>query len=188
MPFNWSYPEEEVFALERPSTAERRWSTVAEAASINKEGGVYRNGSAFSLEKKVEVSLVYKQMLVEGGNKPVSERALARAARISPPSAKKIMAEVNGDGITDPKDRVRELVRGKGAKTFSTNDEVVLLRIRKRCNKMTLKGYQLLLFRTTGTLASTSTISKWFRKRFQYRDGLKKPNMVPMDKYKEDNI
>jgi hypothetical protein len=171
MPFDRTYPEEPRTVTTTPS--------APSSLRLDQYGNVYTLGASHSLEKKVQISLVYQSMKEEAdtAGRAVGLNAFARKAGVSAKFAKKVMFEVNHGSLTDPKDRVIDRIRGKGAKTFSA----VLLRIRQRCNKMALKGYQILLCRTTGTFASRSTILKWFHYRFPYKGRLKKTNMVPID-------
>lgn len=43
------------------------------------------------------------------------------------------------------------------------------------------------LYCLTGTVKSTSTVSCWFNNYFPISGGFRKPNLVPIDKFKEKN-
>jgi hypothetical protein len=44
------------------------------------------------------------------------------------------------------------------------------------------------LFAITGTVASISTLSRWFKDFFPISGGFCKPNLVPVDKFKPKNL
>ena len=67
-------------------------------------------------------------------------------------------------------------------------DYWMLLQLRKECDSRSLASYRYELFHRTGTLISRSTIHRIFHKAYLYRGGLRKPNLIPLDKFKPSNI
>lgn len=137
----------------------------------NKKGGVYKRGATFSLEKKMEIALVLENLRTQAAeqksSRPVSARQLAKAAKVSVATACKIMAELDSaGGIKDPKQQVRAVERGPGALTLSRQDEEVLLNLRQSHPQRTLENYASCLQQITGTKVSSSTVHKFFKKRF----------------------
>ncbi|KAL7543505.1 hypothetical protein ACHAXR_013180, partial [Thalassiosira sp. AJA248-18] len=52
----------------------------------------------------------------------------------------------------------------------------------------TLKGYVVGLHQLTGTIVSTSTISRFFNHGFSIKGTLCKPNLIPYDKFRPENL
>ena len=155
---------------------------------VNENGGVYRHGKTFPLEKRVEVGLRYHEM-VQRGTK-VTARLLAKEARIGRTLANQIIKEmVLKGGVEHPTTTAdRQIQRGVGIKKLTTQDEYVLLCVYYDNPKALLRTYQERLRRDTGTVVSPATLSRWFRKRFPHRMSFRKTNKVPMDKFKPENI
>jgi LSD1 subclass zinc finger protein len=60
--------------------------------------------------------------------------------------------------------------------------------LRTEGNWQELVHYQVKLVRATGVLVGTSTINVFFQTRFKYKGCLRKAPLVPLDKWKEENI
>jgi hypothetical protein len=65
---------------------------------------------------------------------------------------------------------------------------VVLLSFRAGEGRRAIISYIHELFIAYGRVVSSSFISIWFNKRFGYSGRFKKPNLVPLDKFKNENI
>jgi len=155
--------------------------------NLNVNGGVYKNGEAYNIQKKIEVARKYGSMKEESFG-PVSGRSLAKEAGVSPTFALKIISEVESGKILDPSKMVPNRRRGIGSLTFTEIDEAVLLALRDENPCRLLDGYSRELYRYTGTVASESLICDWFLHRFPCSGGLRKTSMVPIDKFSQDNI
>lgn len=106
----------------------------------NKNGGFYRSGIPYSIERKTEVASVYWQMKVEG--RKISERSLAAEAKTTRKIAKKIIEEIESMGqLIDPDTMQQDRARGCGSMTLSFEDEILLLRIRQHNPQTTLTTY-----------------------------------------------
>ena len=166
-------------------------SAVAAGLNLNANGGFYRPGVGKTFEEKLGVARIYLG-LVEKDPETASIRKLALEAKCSRNLASKIIGELKTDGgglIIDPKTKPKsESGGGAGSKTFSLNDCLVLLELRKENNRRTLADYQKCLYQSTGTMASHSVISKWFATAFEFKATFRKLNQVPVDKFKDDNI
>ena len=158
---------------------------------VNQNGGFYRPGVAYTLDVKIRIAMVYEELKEEAaitGKPPVSKRQLAVAASVSPEYAGKIMDEVDSGGIVDPATVDPERERGPGSMTLDLEDELLLLRLHQWKPSMRLSQYCMYLRVQRGTIVSESTISRWFLTRFPFKGSFRKPNLVPIDKFKPNNI
>jgi transposase len=67
-------------------------------------------------------------------------------------------------------------------------DVAVLVRLLRENPSRSLASYQRELFHQTGTIASKSTLSRLWKNGFEIAATLRQPNLVPIDKYKPENI
>ena len=153
--------------------------------SLNENGGVYKNGSPASYAAKAAIAIEYEKLKTTHSS--VSSRKLAAAARCSQGLARKIMLEVDSGGIIDPATKKKNYARGIGARTFTLEDEHILLALRAADPSCNLGRYQRGLFQRTGTLASKSLISSCFLHAHHYKGSLRKGSFVPKDKFKPEN-
>jgi hypothetical protein len=91
--------------------------------------------------------------------KPVTSRALAAAAMISPTTACKVILDDGAGRISQRKDRVKP---GMGSSALSVQDEIFLLVLWRSEPGLSLNRYVKALFDERGTKVSRSTISRWF--------------------------
>ncbi|KAL7502194.1 hypothetical protein ACHAXN_000223, partial [Cyclotella atomus] len=97
------------------------------------------------------------------------------------------MVEDNGD-ILDPAVIVQQRVKGPGTHTFDEYDMYVLLLLYFEEPSRTNVSYVERLYVMTGTITSTSTVSRWFNHYFPISGGFRKPNLVLIDKFKQENF
>ena len=164
-----------------------RASLATAGLNLNANGGSYRPGVAKPLEDKLAVARIYLKLMEEDPTK-ASIRKLALEAKCSRPFASKIMNEVSGGLVLDPKLKPKLASGGAGSKTFTMQDCFVLLDLRRENNRRSLFDYQCRLFQLTGTLASESVISRWFHTALNFKGSLRAVSQVPIDKYKDANI
>ena len=97
-------------------------ATIALDAGIseNLNGGFYENGKEYSTLKKAEVEREYWSLVGAANGKTPSKRVLAKAAKVSPNYARKIIVEISNRGSIIPvedlkversEERVKGLVR-----------------------------------------------------------------------------
>jgi hypothetical protein len=91
--------------------------------------------------KKFRVAGVYKEMMDSTAGK-VSCSAVAVATKMSRTFVQKVIDEVNSGGLVDPDAVRRDHVRGRGARSLTVADEVVLLFLYNDCPSRSLKNYQ----------------------------------------------
>ena len=153
---------------------------------MNTNGEAYRHGLAYTADQKWRLISQYKELKESGAN--VSQRAVAAALKIGKTYAATIIREAEAGEFVNPDHVEQERVRGSGSKTLTLDDESILLQIRMLDPTTPLKEYRRLLLQTTGTDASESVLSRWFHTRFPYSASLRKPSLVPKDKFKPENI
>jgi transposase len=154
--------------------------------NTNDNGGQYQNGRSYDMVKKFEVAKVYKEMMDSTGK--ASSRNVAAATGVSKKFALKVINEVTSGGLVDPATVERDHVRGRGARSLTVADEALLLSLYNDCPSRSLNNYKKNLYQTTGTYVDESTISRWFNHRHPFKGSVRKSNMVPIDKYKPENI
>jgi hypothetical protein len=104
-------------------------SLLASGYKLNASGAPYRNGAAKSLADKAAIASIYLQMKL--ADPAVSQRAVAKAARVSCKYVKKIIDEVKSGQLVDDTTKPRKRKRGAGVKSITPEDAKVLLEIQK---------------------------------------------------------
>jgi hypothetical protein len=169
--------------------------SIPTLTSKNVNGGTYVKGRMYTLERKTEVQDAYLELLQEMYPLRPTYHAIARRARVGYKYARQVAREVDAKNgsITDP-DLIREQIRlsngptRPGKKTLSAADEIFLLSLRADNPARPLNSYVNELYHSRGVRISESTISRWFLTRFDYRGSFRKPNLVPLDKFRLENI
>ena len=94
---------------------------------VNKNGGVYRHGKTFPLEKRVEVGLRYHKMVQRGAK--VTARPLAKEAQIGRTLANQIIKEMLLEGgVEHPTTTADQQIQcSVSTKKLTTQDEYILL-------------------------------------------------------------
>jgi hypothetical protein len=161
----------------------------------NMNGGTYVQGRMYSIEKKAEVKDAYIELIQELYPLKPTYHVIARRAKVGYNYARKVVREVNAHNgsIVDPY-LLREQHRlsigpiQPGKKTLSVADEIFLLSLRSDNPARPLSSYVNELYHSRGLQISESTISRWLLYRFDFRGSFRKPNLVPLDKYRLENI
>ena len=164
-----------------------QYSLVVSNVNKNVNGGYYRRGVAKTLVEKIDVAGKWIEMSNDCENIP-SIRALAKSAKVSRIFATKVVDELKEGQIIDPKSLVKDIPRGKGSKSITDEDGVILLRMRSENNQRSLQDYRLGLHKETGKWLSRSVICQWFLQAHEFRGSVRKLSQVPIDKLKPDNI
>jgi transposase len=161
---------------------------------FNKNGGLYRPGKTYDIEKKVFVGMTYMQMLEEdlpAGEGPTAA-ALARRTKVSWDYASKIVTEIEIRGTIIPPDMSRKdkhIKRGVGSLLqLTVVEEWFLLALRAEKPNRPNNDYIIRLYEHHGKLVSSTFISRWFKYRFHFNGCFKKPNLIPLDKFKIENL
>ena len=162
----------------------------------NKNGGSYIRGTTYDLPTKLRVADAIHLAERNGGKLVVSRIAIS--CGVSDKYVNMVRQEMYEHArVLSPKEKKairkqdRESSNGKtgsGSYTISTYDSFVLYALYTDEPSRSLRSYQEWLFYFTGTEVSRSTISRYFKEGFDYSAGFVKPNMVPYDKFKPENI
>jgi hypothetical protein len=153
------------------SNTDRKKKDLLSGIGINSNGGVYRKGAVFSLEKKVEVALVLKRLQKEYSH--VSTHHLARETKVSQKFAKKIIDELAQGQLKPNATNPTRQKTGAGSRALTEEDKTLLLLLRNENPTRTLEDYRRELLERTGTVVSQNTICQWFlRSSKQYERNL----------------
>lgn len=151
--------------------------------STNSNQGMYKNGATYGIEKKLLVAECYTRKKQEaGGRRPVLAR-IAEECRVSKNFVKTIEMELleHGD-ILPPKKK-----KGPQEK-IDAFDSIILFMLFLQEPSQSLSSYRDKLFELSGKAVHNSTISRWFTHSFAIKGSLQKPNLIPIDKFKPENI
>lgn len=158
---------------------------------INKNNGLFEQGKAFTLEKKLKVATTYKMHSAMVGGKRPNLAAVAREAGVSRKVVRKIEAEIETNGRIlrpSPPNSSDKRKRGVGSYSLKKADVEVLLALMEENPFQTRRSYCVRLRKITGTVISESTVTNFFLKGFSIKGSLRKPNHIPRDKFKPENV
>ena len=156
----------------------------------NQNGGLYQRGKRYDVLKKQNVALEYLQMRDEVGPSGVNISEIAKRSKVSWKYAKKVVREYETTSNIRHPEEIRKSLQEerKKKKHLTIEEEVYLLALRAEDASRTNLEYIHLLSARYGRTVSSSFISDWFKKRFKYPGNFKKPNVVPLDKWRPINI
>lgn len=156
---------------------------------VNANRGVYVKGQSYGYPKKVEVLMAY-QAAKRVSKKLPSINKIAERCHCSWAFVEKIRLEYVLHGrVLKPSEILlnKDVDRGVGSKTLDEFDRFILLQLYVDEPSRSLKSYRDHLCDYTGTLVSTSTISRFFLESMVYKGGFAKPNLIPIDKFTTRN-
>lgn len=158
---------------------------------INQNNGLFQQGKAFDLEKKISVATAYKNhSSMVGGRRP-NLAAVARDVGVSRNVVRKIELELETNGCIQspaPPNLSVKRKKGIGSHSLKQSDVDVLLQMMEENPFQTRRSYCTKLRKMTGTSISESTISNFFLRGFSIKGSLRKPNHIPRDKFKPANV
>jgi hypothetical protein len=125
--------------------------------------------------------------IAQNGSAP-NLSAVARETSVSEYCVRKMQQEIPERGKVLLSTQKNTQETGPGSKTLDDLEEFSphLLHLQARCRSPS--GYRHELEAVTGTVVSDSTISCWFAKAFPVAGNLRKPNLIPKDKLKPENL
>jgi transposase len=142
------------------------------------------------MPKKLEISYLYLDLCYEKYPARPSQREFAARAKISTNYARKVIIELTNTGsLTDPEvtnsDRIREKEK---VLYLDPAEELFMLALRAEKPARPNTDYVAQLYTFYGTMVSASFISLWFKTRFDHKGSFRKPNLVPLDKFRQENV
>ncbi len=142
------------------------------------------------MPKKLEISYLYLDLCYEKYPARPSQREFAARAKISTNYARKVIIELTNTGsLTDPEvtnsDRIREKEK---VLYLDPAEELFMLALRAKKPARPNTDYVAQLYTFYGTMVSASFISLWFKTRFDHKGSFRKPNLVPLDKFRQENV
>lgn len=156
---------------------------------INANQGAYTNGCAYPIEKKLSVASLYDSRCRTAGlDRRPTLSSVAKEAGVSVGFVAKVLDELNTFGTVVESKSKYSGPRGIGSKSLTLEDQWVLLELLERNPFRTRRNYVYRLRQITGTCVSESTISQFFLRGFPIRGSLRKPDLVPKDKFKPENV
>lgn len=158
--------------------------------STNQHNRVYSSGKALPLEEKITIAAEYLKARGPNGERPNISQ-VARTCKVARSTVTKVEAELQSLGrVRDPKEirQNRDGPVGPGALSLDDFDIFVILMLYHAEPSMTLQGYVQGLYQYTGSIVSKSTISRFFNHGFDIKGTLCKPNLIPYDKFRPDNL
>ena len=154
----------------------------------NRNGGEYVNGRTYPVEKKVLLARKYINMYQASYPEKPSISAFARESGVGWWMGNKIVKELEGGGIVDPSNGKKIGSTRTVGDQLDPEDEALILSLHAEDPARPNRSYIQELHQQNGVLVSTQFISKWFEKRFNKKGRFVKPNMVPLDKFRYENI
>jgi hypothetical protein len=168
---------------------ERRRVARDNNVSLNQQGGFYTRGQSYDYNKKLDVAADVRVAVQNSAAPNISK--LAADNRCSRVFVRKIIEELNTHGrVLRPEESFanREGPVGPGSRSMDEIDQTVLLFLYLEEPSRNLRNYVSMLAQITGTVVSESTVSRFFNHGFSVKGGLCRPNLVPFDKFRPENI
>lgn len=167
-------------------------TAAASAASVglrtNQLGGRYEPGRSYSLEKKLSVAETVKRLRLESGSDP-TDVEVSQLTSVGRGFVAKVKEELRVHGhILRPDEIVQRRATGVGVRSLDEDDEALLLFLRYLDPTRSNQSYVENLYLYRGTVVSESLISNWFAHRFDHSGKFRVPNLIPVDKFKPENV
>lgn len=159
--------------------------------SINQHARVYQNGKALTYEEKVSIGIKYTNASIALGWARPNITQLSKECRVSRSTILKVERELlNYQLVLDPKDirARRDIPIGPGSISMSDVDKFIVLALYHDDPSRSCGSYQMNLYMATGTWVHETTISRFFNHGFEIKGSLCKPNLIPYDKFRPDNL
>lgn len=153
---------------------------------VNQNGGFYRPGISYSVEIKLKVASIIRRHQKECYPDPIVIKAVAVEAGVSRAFVYSILNELEENTIVDPSTKSKtsgKVVCGM----LDYEHELFLLALRAKKPARSKADYVKQLWLSYGIKVSESSISNFFLRRFDNKGNFKKPNLVPLDKFKLEN-
>jgi hypothetical protein len=153
--------------------------------STNQYGGVYIDGVSYGITTRIRVAKTILERRKQG---TYSLRSVAKEMQVGKGYVSRVAQELDSGGIIDPRTARHHCERGPGSLTLDDYDLCVLILLLRENPSRSLESYCRNLFDITGTIVSTSTVSRVWSHAFELKASFLKPNLVPRDKFKYENV
>jgi len=151
-------------------------------------GGRYEQVKSYPLEKKLFVAETVQRLRQESGSDPTDVEVSQRTS-VGRGFVAKVKEELRVHGhILRPDEIVQRRATGVGSRSLDEEDENLLLLLRYLDPTRSNQSYVENLYLYRGTVVSESLISNWFAHRFDHSGKFRVPNLIPVDKFKPENI
>jgi hypothetical protein len=160
----------------------------------NRNGGSCHPGQSHSLVKKDEVASEFLKLWQDSFPTQPSDRLVAREAGVGKKFAGKVIKELLETGelldpeLTRPNQKESGCFVGVGSRALTLEEEVFLLALRTEIPNRPNLSYIQELDGRHGAKVSSAFITQWFKKRFDHPGTFRKPNLVPLDKFRTENL
>ena len=163
---------------------------IRTGGQTNEYGGVFQNGTAYSIDKKIEIRDIYLSKSFYLTHQPnLSE--IASLCGVSRKFVRQIENELlsSGGNIEIPFDHHRQNSRGGfGSYTLELVDYWLILELHREEPTRSLRGYAENLLLRSGTVVSLSTIRRVLLHTFPFSSSLVVTSMIPLDKFRYENL
>ena len=149
----------------------------------NANGGFYIPSASYGYEKKLEVAAAYYCGLEM--NPPATVTSISRECKVGQKFVDKVLKELNVNGRVL---RPMEIERKKRCTKISGFAATVILRLYMEEPSRLKRSHRDLLFAYTGIVVCESTINNFFLHALPFQGSMVKPNLVPLDKFRPDNV
>ena len=158
--------------------------------SINLEGGYYQRGAPHTYERKLHVIDTWRRLRNEMAPVRPSIVLLSQEAKISWNFTKKCVNEFEELGfVQDPyPNAIQRLDDNQQHRKITQEMEVFLLSLHSENPTRPLWNYAVELNNAYNIEVCSKTIDNWFKKSFEIKVTLRKPNNVPLDKWRDENL
>ena len=163
---------------------------IQTGGEINEYGGVFKNGTAYSISKKLEIRDIYLSKSFNLTYQPnLSE--IASLCDVSRKFVRQIENELlsGGGNIEIPFDH-HDQKSGGGLGSYSLDicDYWIIFELHREEPTRDLQGYVDHLRLRSGTEVSRMTISRVLENAFPFAGNLRVTSMIPLDKFRYENL
>jgi transposase len=157
---------------------------------VNRNGGFYHPGVLYDHRIKMEVGHAYISIFQENYPTPPTIKAVAEKARVGRTYATQVIEELLATGtLIDPR-IIKQHRQDERVPHFhlSIQEELFLLSLWAERPSRPNDSYAKGLRDFYGTIVTAHFIGTWFQNRFDHSGRFCKPNLVPKDKFRQENI
>ena len=153
-------------------------------SQLNNNGGLYRNGIAFSPEKWEQAVAKYEEISNNSTSQKCTIRELAAALKCSKFFASKVIKSCESGDYNNMNHRQQDRAIGVGSLCMNLVDILTLFELRYENPYRSNKSYIKNLKRRTGTTISSATVTRFWK---EIKRMLRNGSVVPMGKFSFNN-